>query len=249
MNATLPSGWRVRAQRAEDAQRIGGWINQAGQAVAGVPAPGAIALVLADAQDQALACLRLHLRLGLDRPRYSYHLGRIVHAAPELQLFSAQQTLLLGNDHTGQSELADLACASQLAPPAQQQALAALLQQALAQWAQQRPPGVDRLIVELAGLRDARGVAPFWDGLGRHFYAGDPDQAQARFGQDWCSHLAALLPRQLLYVSFLSEAAQAALGRVGRPGEAAAQALHAAGLRFSQHVRIDDGGPVMVLLA
>ncbi len=249
MSMTLPGGCRVRVQRAEDAARMAGWINQAGRPVADALASDAIALVLVDAQDQVQACLRLRLRMGLERPRYSYHLGRIVHAAPELHLFSAQQTLLLGNDHTGQSELTDLACAPGLAPAEQTLALGALLQEALAHWSQRRPAGVDRLIVELAGLRDARGASPFWQGLGQHFYEGDPDQAQARFGEDWCSHLAALLPRQLLYVSFLSEAAQAALGRVGSPGEAAAKALQAAGLRFSQHVRIDDGGPVMVLLA
>jgi arginine/ornithine N-succinyltransferase beta subunit len=77
------------------------------------------------------------------------------------------------------------------------------------------------------------------------FYSGDPDAAQARFGEAWRSHLAALLPRQTLYLSFLSEAAQAALGQVGAPGLAAAQALRACGLVFSQHVRIDDGGPLM----
>lgn len=243
----------VREQRADDAALLAGWRNQTGvpllPPLSHQAAPGEVSLglVLVDAQDRPQACLRLRARLGLSLPRYSYHLGQIVHAAAELQLFRVQQTLLLGNDHTGESELADLACAPSLDPAAQVEALGLLLQEALRRIAARREGFGRRLIVELAGPRDAQGRSPFWQGLGRFFYAGDPDAAQARLGEAWRSHLAALLPRQLLYLSFLSEAAQAAAGQVGAPGLAAAQALRAAGFEFSQHLRIDDGGPLYEL--
>ncbi|MEL4419719.1 hypothetical protein AAEH74_22490, partial [Shewanella algae] len=58
-------------------------------------------LALADGS----ASLLLVPRLGLTLPRYHFHIGRVVHAAQELGLFRVQTTLLLGNDHTGQSEL------------------------------------------------------------------------------------------------------------------------------------------------
>ena len=241
---------QVRAQTAGDAALLAGWTNQLGQPVAAEPMPGDVALVLADrADDRPLACLRLRWLLGLQLPRYSFHLGCIVHAAAELQLFSAQQTLLLGNDHTGQSELLDLACAPGLDDYAQRQALGRLVQHAVARWTDERPATADRLVVELAGVRDAQGRSPFWTALGRHFYAGDPAQAQARFGEAWCTHLAALLPRQPLYLSFLAEPARAVLGRSGAASMLAEQVLRECGLRFSRHVRIDDGGPVMVISA
>jgi arginine N-succinyltransferase len=238
----------VREQRPTDAALIAGWLNQTGSPVAALPAlpaAGEIGLVLADAQDRPIACLRLRARLGLAVPRYSFHLGRVVHAAAELQLFRAQQTLQLGNDHTGESELADLACAPALGFDAQVQALQALIDAALQRIAEDRDAYGQRLVVELAGPRDAQGRSPFWQGLGGFFYAGDPAAAQARLGEDWRSHLAALLPKQILYLSFLGEAAQAALGRVGEPALAAEQALRRCGLAFSQHVRIDDGGPLL----
>jgi len=239
---------RVREQLASDAAALAGWRKQTGVPLSPQPSPGDLSLLLLDADDRPQACLRLRARLGLDLPRYSYHLGQVVHAAAELRLFRVQQTLLLGNDHTGDSELSDLACAPSLAHEAQVEALGQLLQAARQRMAAQREAFGRRLIVELAGPRDAQGRSPFWQGLGRFFYAGDPDAAQVRFGDAWRSHLAALLPRQTLYLSFLSEAAQAALGQVGEPGLAAAQALRAGGLVFSRHVRIDDGGPLLELV-
>ena len=221
------------------------WINQTGVVLQPLPAAGDIGLLLVDADaqaaDQSFACLRLRSKLGLDLPRYSYHLGRVVHAAAELNLFSTQPTLMLGNDHTGDSELADLACAPGLDFDAQVAALRTLIHAAL-----DRLQPCQRVIVELAGPRDAAsGQSPFWQGLGRFFYDGDPAQAQARHGDAWRSHLAALLPRQTLYLSFLNEAAQAAVGRVGEVGQPAAQALRECGFAFAQHVRIDDGGPLL----
>jgi arginine/ornithine succinyltransferase subunit-like protein len=234
----------VREQRPADAAQLAGWISQTGAAVPAMPAADEIGLVLADERDRPIACLRLRAHLGLVTPRYSYHLGRVVHAATELNLFRVQRTLQLCNDHTAESELADLACAPGLDFDAQVEALEALIGSALARIEAERSAFGQRLIVELAGVRDAQGHSPFWQGLGRFFYADDPAQAQARLGQDWRSHLAALLPKQILYLSFLGEAAQDALGRVGEPGLAAEQALRRCGLAFSQHVRIDDGGPL-----
>jgi arginine N-succinyltransferase len=251
MSAAQPETMmQLRAQRSEDAAVLAGWTNQLGQAVSGEALPGDLALVLEDAlSGRPLACLRLRWQLGLELPRYSFHLGCIVHAAAELQLFSAQQTLLLGNDHTGQSELLDLACAPALEPAAKRRALGLLVQHALQRWTDERPAGAQRLLVELGGQRDGQGRSPFWQALGSRFYRGDPAQAQARFGQAWCTHLAALLPRQPLYLSFLSDEARAALGCAGAQAALAEAVLRECGLRFSNHVRIDDGGPVMAISA
>ena len=232
---------------AGDAARLAGWINQTGVAVDPALAEGERWLIAADAAGRAQACLRLRSRLGLGPlPRYCYHVGRAVHASAELGLFKCQATLLLGNDHSGDSELADLACDEGWAEPVE--ALRLLVAHALAQVRAQPSRHGQRLVVELAGTRDAgSGLAPFWQGLGRHFYAGDLAQAQARWGAAWPSHLAALLPRQTLYLSFLDPAAQAVVGQVGASGQNAAAALAGSGFAYGQHVRIDDGGPLWEL--
>jgi len=238
MTALYQRPWR----EASDAAVLAQWRNQTGALVQPALAQGEQWLLLADADDRPQACLRLRARLGLDLPRYSYHLGRAVHAAQELGLFQCQATLLLGNDHTGESELADLACAPGLHDPVA--AFGLLIEAALARIADAREAFGARLVVELGGLRDAQGASPFWQGLGAFFYVADAAAAEARLGEVWRSHLAALLPRQTLYLFFLSEAAQAAAGQVGEAGQTAMTALRAQGFAASSHLRIDDGGPI-----
>ena len=184
-------------------------------------------------QEPVHARLRLQHAIGRDTPRHWYHVGRVVHAARALGIFQEQATLLLGNDLTGAAELCELR--------GQGPALQALIAAALARL----PAG--RVIVELPGLRDTAGQSPFWQGLGRHFYGGDPHDAMARHGPAWRGHVAALLPRQPLYTAFLPDAAQAAIGLVAPEAAALQQALRAAGFQPSGHVCIDDGGPVLAL--
>ena len=82
--------------------------------------------------------------------------------------------------------------------------------------------------------------------LEQSFHAGDVQAEAARFGAEaWRAHVAALLPRQPVYASFLPAEAQAAIGACADAARPLRAALEAAGLHFHDHVRIDDGGPVL----
>jgi arginine N-succinyltransferase len=198
------------------------------------------------AQPGILASARLRPAIGLDLPRYWYHVGCTVHAASELRLFHRQRTLLLGNDHTGASELADLAWAEDGVPLAEQAAaLRLVVDSALLAMARERAAYAPQLIAELPGPRDAAGQSPFWAGLGRHFYSGDPLHAEGQHGSAWCSHVAALLPRHPVIVSFLPAAAQAAIAHLAPTALLLRELLEASGLRYGHHVGIADGGPVL----
>jgi arginine N-succinyltransferase len=195
----------------------------------------------AESDGRAVGSARLRERIGLDRPRWWYHVGCAVHAAAELNLFHRQPTLLLGNDLTGAAELCDIEVTDNNAS-----VLDALI--AHARVLVQAEPQLwgTRLIAELPGVRDAAGRSPFWQGLGRHFHSGDAQAEAAAFGAEaWRAHVAALLPRQLIYTSFLARDAQDAIGAADASAQAQRAALERAGLRFVGHVRIDDGGPVV----
>ena len=193
-----------------------------------------------------LATLTLRAAIGLRQPRVWYHVGCTVHAARELGLFHRQRTLLLGHDHTGASELAELDWVRAEVPLATQAAaLHALVGAALAHIAGQRSAFAERLIIDLPGLRDSTGQSPFWAGLGRHFYTGDPRDAAALHGPAWRTLVAALLPRQPIYASFLPEAAQAAIGQVLPHARVLQEVLEDYGLRYSNHVNVEDAGPVL----
>ena len=205
-------------------------------------------LVALDATGRPVATLRLRPDTGTAAPRYWYHVGCAVHAAAELQLFRRQPTLLLGNDLTGATELLDLAMAVDAAA-----AMTALVRHAVATAADTATDtaidtvksGPMTVFAELPGPLDGSGASPFWAGLGRHFYTGDPRAAESQHGDAWRSHVAALLPRQLVYTSFLPDAAQAVIGTTAPQALTLRAALERAGLQSRQHVRIDDAGPVL----
>lgn len=206
----------------------------------------AVAAALDDEPGELLGALRLRKAIGMDLPRVWYHVGCTVHAAPELGLFHRQRTLMLGHDHTGASELADIAWARDDVSLSDQAAtLQLMLQAALLLLASRRGQHADRLIAELPGPRDGAGASPFWHGLGRHFFGGDPQAAAAAHGPAWRTHVAALLPRQPVYTSFLPAAAEAAIAHT-HPGAALLrEVLEEAGLRYSHHVNVEDAGPVL----
>ncbi len=259
----MPAGvsWRIRPVLAADLPRLKAWLPAG--ADQHLPEPShserwllaemaltAETLSLGesgqadDGRPQPMACLRMRPVMGRERLRHWYHVGCVVHAAKALDLFHQQNTLLLGNDHTGAAELADVAWNPAATLAVQAAALQHLLRSALLLMARQRAAVAPQLIVELPGQRDAAGQSPFWQGLGRHFYAGDLAQAAQRCGPAWRSHVAALLPRQPIYVSFLPPAAQAAIAQVPPSTRLLMAALTAEGLRYGHHVTIDDAGPV-----
>jgi hypothetical protein len=59
----------------------------------------------AAADGPPLAEARLVTAIGLKVPRFWFHVGCTVHASDSLGLFQRHRTLLLGNDHSGASEL------------------------------------------------------------------------------------------------------------------------------------------------
>lgn len=218
--------------------------------LAGEPLPAEIPLtgllLTEDAHGRVLACVRLTAKAGLEAPRYAYHVGTVVHAASELGLFQRQHTLVLGNDLTGLAELGELAWDNKTLTLAEQsRVLRHMLDAALQLLATQRAQSGERVFVELAGLRDPAGQAIFWQGMGKPFCRHETRAAQARFGQDWQRHVAALLPKQAIYASFLPHAVQRSIGQAAPELHLWQSVLVEAGFAYGQHVRIDDGGPIL----
>ncbi|MEI8634481.1 arginine N-succinyltransferase [Vibrio sp. PP-XX7] len=109
--------------------------------------------------------------IGLDEPWYNYRVGTLVHASKTLDVYSQMPTLFLSNDHTGHSELCTL-----FLDPAYpgiiktviywRKAVCCLLQRSL-------NISPIELIAEMRGVSDSQGRSPFWESLGRHFFAID----------------------------------------------------------------------------
>lgn len=103
----------------------------------------------------------------------------------------------------------------------------------------------DKVIAEMRGYSDENGVAPFWEGLGRHFFKMEFARADYLTGIGNKSFIAELMPRFPFYTCFLPESARAVIGRVHPNTEPALGMLKAEGFAHREFIDIFDGGPVI----
>lgn len=252
------NGWTLRAAQSTDLPQLTvllpSWELESATFVDGDP-DDVLLLAFADGGAPPQGCVRIRHRIGLSKPRYWFHVGYRVHAAPDLGMFRRERTLLLGNDHTGATELSQIAVDPALSHADGQRLRATLVRSALIKIGEDlasetsTADALPRIIAALPGVRAGDGSAPFWQGLGRHFYPEDPQRAWQRYGEQWLTHVAALLPRHPLVVSVLHADAQAAIGQINSRSQELALALSEAGFHAGQHIQIDDGGPIYELPA
>lgn len=178
--------------------------------------------------------------VGLAQPFYNYRIGSLVHSSTELGVFSRMDTLYLSSDLTGSSEL----CSLFLHPD--YRGNGRLLSQSRLLFMAQFPHlFADSLIAEMRGYQTAQGVAPFYEGLGRHFFKRDFDYVDDLTSLGKKSFIAELMPRHPLYLACLPPAAQEAVGKVHPNTAPARHLLEQEGLSFGGYIDIFDGGPVL----
>lgn len=179
-------------------------------------------------------------RMGMDQPRYCFRTGVVVHASVEMAMFNALQTLALGNDTTGATELLLPTLLAALSADG----LTPLIQAMLWYVADVPQRFAPHLVCELPGIGERAVEAPFWRALGRHFYAGALPQDHDLFAGRERSAIGRLMPKHTLYSSFLGADAQASVGQVSPTALARRDALSSQGFRFRDHINLFDGGPI-----
>src|SRR5438477_3308617 len=180
--------------------------------------------------------------VGLSEPWYNYHVGTQVHASRELNVYTAAPTLFLTNDHTGDSELCSLFLDARHRRAKNGPLLAKARLLFIAEFADRFAP---KVIAELRGKLDADGKSPFWEGLGRHFFAMEYTTADYLTGIGQKSFVAELMPRHPVYVNLLPEAARAVIGEVHADTQPARAMLEQEGFRYEGYVDIFDAGPTL----
>lgn len=194
------------------------------------------------ASGRATGCCGIETAVGLEMPFYSYRLATVVHASRELGVWTRMPTLYLSHDLTGYSEL----CSLFLLPEYRHHGNGALLSKARFMFiADFRARFPQRICAEMRGYFDEEGRSPFWEALGRHFFAMDFEQADRLVSLGKKSFLAELMPKHPVYVDFLPEDVRQCLGKTHPDTVPARKLLEAEGLRFEQHVDIFEAGPIL----
>jgi arginine N-succinyltransferase len=195
-----------------------------------------------DADSRVVGIGAIEAAVGLAEPWYNYHVGTIVHASRALDVYTVAPTLFLANDHTGSTELASLFVDQAFRRGSNGALLGKSRLLFIAEFAQRFAP---KVIAEMRGRLDADGKSPFWEGLGRHFFAMEYSTADYLTGIGQKSFIAELMPRHPVYANLLPESARAAIGEVHRDTEAARKLLEEEGFRYEGYVDIFDAGPTL----
>ncbi|HEX4883738.1 MAG TPA: arginine N-succinyltransferase [Casimicrobiaceae bacterium] len=180
--------------------------------------------------------------VGLKEPWYNFRVGTLVHASSALGVYTAVPTLFLANDHTGHTELASLFVDHAHRHGRNGPLVAKSRLLFIAEFAARFAP---KVIAELRGRLDADGRSPFWEGLGRHFFAMEYTTADYLTGIGQKAFIAELMPRHPVYVNLLAADARAAIGEVHDDTLPARAMLEQEGFRYEGYVDIFDAGPTV----
>lgn len=180
--------------------------------------------------------------VGLKEPWYNYRVGTLVHASRALDVYTAVPTLFLANDHTGHTELCTLFLDHGFRHGKNGPLLAKSRLLFIAEFADRFGA---KVIAELRGRLDARGRSPFWEGLGRHFFAMEYTTADYLTGIGQKAFIAELMPRHPVYVNLLPRDAREAIGAVHQDTEPARRMLEQEGFRYDGYIDIFDAGPTV----
>jgi len=226
-------------------ERLGERIERALASFAGTADAGdaCYVFVLADSSDgRVVGISAIEAAVGLKEPWYNYHVGTLVHASRALGVYTVTPTLFLANDHTGHSEL----CSLFLDQGYRRGKNGALLAKSrllfIAEFADRFAP---KVIAELRGRLEPDGSSPFWEGLGRHFFAMEYSTADYLTGIGQKSFIAELMPKHPVYVNLLPPAAREAIGAVHTDTAPARAMLEQEGFRYEGYVDIFDAGPTV----
>jgi len=180
--------------------------------------------------------------VGLTEPWYNYHVGTLVHASRALDVYTVTPTLFLSNDHTGHTELCSLFLDQRYRIGKNGVLLAKCRLLFIAEFTERF---AGKVIAELRGRLEPDGSSPFWEGLGRHFFAMEYSRADYLTGTGQKSFIAELMPRHPVYVNLLPPSAREAIGMVHADTAPARAMLEQEGFRYEGYVDIFDAGPTL----
>ena len=199
--------------------------------------------VLVDVASARIAGISaIEAAIGLAEPWYNFRVHTLVHASRALGVYTAVPTLFLANDHTGHTELASLFVDEQFRHGKSGPLIAKSRLLFIAEFAQRFSP---KVIAELRGALTPDGRSPFWEGLGRHFFAMEYSTADYLTGIGQKSFIAELMPRHPVYVNLLPPDARDAIGAVHVDTRPARAMLEQEGFRYEGYVDIFDAGPTL----
>ncbi|MGI2026272.1 arginine N-succinyltransferase [Endozoicomonas acroporae] len=190
---------------------------------------------------QVMGTAGIESAVGLEAPWYNYKVSKQVHASQQLDVYTMVDTLMLCSDHTGFSEL----CTLFLLPDYRHSKNGTFLSKSRMLFMAAFPElFAEGLFAEMRGYCDDQEESPFWEALGRHFFAVDFAEADRQSTVDK-AFIAELMPRHPIYTNLLPDEAREVIGVTHESTTPARHLLESEGFYYTGYVDIFDGGPLL----
>ncbi|PHM67795.1 arginine N-succinyltransferase [Xenorhabdus stockiae] len=184
----------------------------------------------------------LEVAVGLEEPFYNYRVQKSVRSSRELGIYNSFETLIVGQDHTGYSEL----CTLFLDPAYHGGRNGIFLSRSRFLFVSAfRHLFPKTIFAEMRGVVNEQGESPFWNALGQHFFNVPFAQADYLTGIGAKTFIAELMPFHPIYVPLLPEEAQRAIGQVHENTVPARAILEKEGFSYHGMVDIFDAGAIL----
>ena len=177
----------------------------------------------------------IHAKIGYQDIFYNYQISTVSESSKELGIYLEHKILSLVTNFQHASELISF----WIHPKYRGQNLSRTLSISRFLFIAQFPDWFgDEIIAEIRGVSDDDGNSPFWEAIGRHFFAMDfkrADSLTLTIGKQYISDLMAHEP---IYLDLLSAEAQKVVGVEHTTAGTARYVLESEGFRFNNYIDI-----------
>ncbi|MCH7806027.1 MAG: arginine N-succinyltransferase [Proteobacteria bacterium] len=205
------------------------------------PGPDSYFFVLEDTvKEKIVGTASIFAAVGLNRPFYNYQIRPEKHTSNDPEVVSELHTLNFGTPYTGACELATL----YLHPDYRYGGNGALLSKSRYMVLAAYPERFSgRIFAEIRGWTDDKGLSPFWNALGRHFFKMELVAADRINSLGNYQFIEDLMPKCPIYVEMLPPSARAVISRPYEESAPALRLLESEGFKLNNIVDVFDGGP------
>lgn len=204
------------------------------------PAAEEYLFALVGEQDQLLGVSGILARAGTQEPYFNFRREWHQTCSQALAETRVMERLVLTTENTGKSVFSAffISAAHQTLFNTELLARARILYMAM-----QPQRFCEQVIVEFVGVADEQAESPFWNAIGKAFFAMEYDEAEHLNATRRKHFIGELIPQHPIYVDLLPPAARAVLGDFDRAFAKVHQVAMLEGFGRTPYIDIFDAGP------
>ena len=202
--------------------------------------PDHIYLLILEKDGAVIGLSAIKAQVGMRDPFFNFRILNVAQKSKVADKRFDMKVLVLVNDYSGASEVSSLFVMENQRGTGAGRLISQSRYMLMAADPERFAP---RVISELRGHVDDKGVSPFWDAIGRKFFDMDFNEADHISAEQDNQFILDLMPKYPIYADLLPEEARVVIGQTHPAGVGARRYLEAEGFRYEGMVDIFDGGP------